>query len=267
MGDAEAIRLSRRRTFDEVAELYDRARPVYPEALFDDLVALAGIPEGGRIVEIGCGTGQATRSLAGRGYEIVCVEIGARLAELAREKLVAFRNVEVVNTAFEKWEPVSAELDAVVAFTAFHWIDPEVRYAKPARLLAPEGALAVVGTKHVLPVGGDEFWVEVQADYDAVVPSDENRPPPRPAEVADLSDEFEAAGFRDVAVRRYLWDVTYGAEEYVAVLDTYSGNRTLDEETRRRLFDRIRVRIMARPGRTVRKTYLATLTVGLRPSH
>lgn len=266
MGDAQTIRLSRRKSFDEVAELYDRVRPTYPDSVFDDLITLTDIPDGGRILEIGCGTGQATRTLAERGYEIVCVELGERLAAVAQRRLMAFPNVEIVNAAFEIWEPARAEFDAVVAFTAFHWIDPDVRYAKPARLLARNGALAVVGTKHVLPIGGDEFWVEVQADYHAVVPSDENRPPPPPNEVADLSNEFEAAGFRSVAAGRHLWDVAYAADEYLSVLDTYSGNRALDAETRRRLFERIRARIMATSGRTVSKTYLATLTAGLRPS-
>jgi SAM-dependent methyltransferase len=263
--DAESVRLARRESFDEIAELYDRARPLYPKSVFDELVVFAGLTAGGRILEIGCGTGQATVPLVERGFEIVCVELGERLAAVARQKLARFPRVEIVNAAFETWEPVRAEFDAVVAFTAFHWIDPDVRYAKPARLLARDGALAVVGTKHVLPADGDKFWVEVQADYDAVVPGDENRPPPRPDEVADLSHEFDVAGFRDVVVRRYLWDVPYGADEYLAVLDTYSGNRALDAGARRRLFERIHARISAAPGGLVRKTYLATLTVGLRP--
>lgn len=263
--DAESVRLARRKSFDEVAELYDRARPAYPKQVFDDLVDLAGLPDGGRILEIGCGTGQATVTLAERGYEIVCVELGGRLAAVARKKLAAFPQVEIVNAPFETWEPVRAAFDAVVAFTAFHWIDPEVRYAKPARILARDGALAVVGTKHVLPAGGDRFWVEVQADYDAVVPSDRNSPPPPPDEVADLSREFEAAGFRGIVVRRALWDVPYGADEYLAVLETYSGNRALDPGTRSRLFRRIHARVLAAPGGIVRKTYLATLTIGLRP--
>ena len=265
MGDPGATRHSRRRSFEEVAELYDRARPVYPDSVFDDLVELAGLAEGSRVLEIGCGTGQATLSLAARGLELVCVELGEGLAAIAGRRLAAFPSVGIANAAFETWEPARAEFDAVAAFTAFHWIDSDMRYAKPARLLAPDGALAVVDTKHVLPSDGDEFWVEVQADYDAVVPSDGNRPPPHPDDVSDRLLEFEAAGFRSVSVRRHLWDVTYGSDEYLGVLGTYSGNLALDPGTRRSLFERIHARVEAAPGRSVRKTYLATLTVGLRP--
>ena len=161
-----------------------------------------------------------------------------------------------MNAAFETWEPSRAEFDAVAAFTAFHWIDPDVRYAKPARLLAPDGALAVVDTKHVLPSGGDEFWVEVQADYDAVVPSDQNRPPPHPDDVSDRSFEFEAAGFRSVSVRRHLWDEMYGSDEYLGVLGTYSENLALDPGTRRSPSSGSTPESRRHPDGSVRKTYL-----------
>lgn len=256
-----------RTTFEEVPELYDRARPTYPSHLFDDLTALARLPEGAHIVEIGCGTGQATLPLAERGYRITCVELGAQLAALARRKLSGFP-VEVVNAAFESWEPSHSGFDAVVAFTAFHWVDPELRYEKSASLLREDGALAVVGTQHVLPEAGDRFFVEVQEDYEAVLPDDEKTkagPPGSPDAVGDFGDEIEGSGrFRNLAARRYLWDVTYSADEYIAVLDTYSGHRALDEARRKELYARIRRRIEARPEGTVRKTHLATMNVAQR---
>jgi SAM-dependent methyltransferase len=255
-----------RETFDEAAELYERARPTYPDDVFDDLVSLAGLQEGARLVEIGCGTGQATLPLAERGFEIVCVELGEQLAALARRKLAGFPRVEVITAPFEAWKPSRAEFDAVVAFTAFHWIDPGVRYEESARLLREGGALAVVTTKHVLPDGGDRFFAEVQEDYRAVTPEDDNSAPPRPDEVSDISSEIEASGcFADVAVRRYLWDVTYSSDQYIDVLDTYSGHRALDDARRQLLYERIHRRIEARPEQRVRKTYLAVLHVARRP--
>ena len=105
----------------------------------------------------------------------------------------------------------------------------------------------------------------MQADYEAVTPEGDNRPPPPPQDVGDLSGDIDASGFfENVAVRRHLWDVEYTADDYLAVLDTYSGHRALDEERRRLLYERIRRRIESRPGRTVRKTYLATLNVARR---
>src|SRR5262245_51620911 len=216
-----------RRTFDEVPDLYDRARPGYPAGLYDDLISLAGLGEGGCVLEIGCGTGQATRALAERGLDLVCIELGAGLAAVARRNLEQYSRVRVVHGDFETWEPDDADFDAVVAFTAFHWIDPSVRYARSAQLLRDRGSLAVVATQHVTTRGGDPFWNEVQEDYDALVPSPDNRPPPFPEEVTDpVGTEMESSGwFRQIEVRRHLFDVTYNADQYVAVLDTYSSNR------------------------------------------
>jgi SAM-dependent methyltransferase len=267
-GNSELQRL--RTTFEQVPELYDRARPNYPPQVFDDLAALARLSDDARIVEIGCGTGQATLPLAARGYRIVCVELGEQLVATARQKLGRFPNVEVINANFETWQPPHTAFDAAVAFTAFHWIALETRYAKTASVLREHAKLAVVSTHHVLPSDGDDFFVEVQEDYEAVVPDDLGTKagaggPPAPERVGDLGEEISTSGcFRHVATRRYQWDVISTADEYTAVLSTYSGHRALDDATRERLLSRIHRRIEARPSRQVRKTYLAVLDVAER---
>ncbi len=92
-----------RTTFNQVALLYDQVRPGYPEALFDDVVSLSRINPGGRILEIGCGTGQATVPFARLGYRILGIELGKNLATVAQKNLAAYSQVEVRNTAFEDW--------------------------------------------------------------------------------------------------------------------------------------------------------------------
>ena len=93
----------RKRSFDAAARLYDKFRPGYPEPLFDDLVQLSGIPAGGRILEIGPGTGQATLPLARRGLSILGLELGASMARVCRRNTHEFPNVEILNVAFEDW--------------------------------------------------------------------------------------------------------------------------------------------------------------------
>jgi SAM-dependent methyltransferase len=255
--EASADRHRLRQTFDRVPELYDRARPAYPDAIFDDIVSLAALPATGRVLELGVGTGQATVALADRGLSVVGLEPGAALATLARRKLAPYADVQVVNETFEAWEP-DGSFDAVVAFTSFHWIDPEVRFAKAARVLRPGGALAVVQPHTVL--NDDRFWIDVQEDYDAVVPSPDNGPPKRPDEIEDLGREIESSGlFRNVAARRHLWETHYTAREYVSLVSTYSPTLDLDEATRTRLLDRIQRRI-ERQG-SMKMTYLFTLNV------
>ena len=132
----------RRATFDSVAARYDRARPAYPEALFDVLMRRTGLAAGDRVLEIGCATGKATRPLAERGLRLTCVELGPELAAVARRNLAQFPHVEVVNAAFETWRPqAGTAFAAIVAATAWHWTDPELRYRRAWELLRPGGHL------------------------------------------------------------------------------------------------------------------------------
>src|SRR5687767_7956821 len=137
-----ADRMSLRTTFDSVAERYDRARPPYPIAIFDDLAASAKLERGSRVLDIGAGTGLATVPLAERGCDVVAIELGPELAAIAARRLAAFPSAHVVIASFEDWPLPGAPFDAVVSATAFHWIDPRIRVAKAAAALRAGGTLA-----------------------------------------------------------------------------------------------------------------------------
>ena len=230
-----------RATFDAAAELYDRARPVPPPQVFDDLVELARLEPGARVVEIGCGTGQATLPLAERRLAIVGIELGTSLADVARRRLSAFPDVEIVTSSFEDWDAGDQRFDAVVAFNSLHWVDPEVRFAKSAALLRDGGALAAVGMRFVEHDAADPLWLSLREDYEAAGVAD---PWPHIDAIRDRSAEFAETGhFEDVATRRYTWDVPFDAEGYIGLLQTVSWQRVLDEDARAQLFERIRRRL------------------------
>ena len=214
-----------RRTFNSAADLYESARPSYPNELFDDLVELASLEPGARLLEIGCATGKATRPLLERGFSIVCVEMGAQLAERARRNMAGFP-VEIHAAPFEAWEAEPETFDLVYAATAWHWVDPAIRYQKAHRLLGPGGHLAFWGARHAFPAGFDPFFAEIHEVYEAIGESRPGEwPPPRPEQIPDDRAEIEASRlFGDVSVRRYLWERSYTAEEYIALLNTFSGH-------------------------------------------
>lgn len=258
-----------RTTFDAVALLYDQVRPGYPDALYDDVVSLSGIPPDGRILEIGCGTGQATLPFARRGYRLLAVEMGASLAEVARDKLSGYPQVTVHTGSFEAWPLETGAFDLVIAATAFHWIDPAVGYRKTAAALRPGGAIALFWNLHVRGESGQEFFDEVQRVYEREAPEllpADYRPLQHPdEEPASVTAEIDASGlFGPVTVRRHVWEQAYDAAGYLRVLDTYSGHRSLAPEKRERLFQGIAELIETRYGGRITKGYLAMLYVAHR---
>ena len=100
-------------SFDKEASLYHAIRPNYPDELFDDLIAATHLPLQAKILEIGPGTGQATKSFAEREYEITGVEIGKSLAEIARRELHHYPNVEIITSAFEEIQLPPESFDLV----------------------------------------------------------------------------------------------------------------------------------------------------------
>lgn len=260
----DAEREGLRETFDRAAESYHRARPDYPEALFEDLIALAGLRPGDRLLEVGCATGKATLPLARRGFRITCVELGAELAAVARRNLAGF-DVEVVQGRFEDWRP-ERPFSLVFAATAWHWIDPGVRYRRAADALRPGGHLAIWAQEHVFPDGGDPFFREIQDIYDEI---GEGVPPgtewPRPGELEDDREDIESSGLFEVtALRQYDWERAYRAEEYIELLSTFSGHLSMAGWQRDRLFGEIRRRLARRPDRSVRRGWGAVLHVARR---
>jgi trans-aconitate methyltransferase len=100
-------------------------------------------------LEIGCGTGQLTRQLAGRAFDLTAIDIGAAMVRTARSN-VADTTARFQVCSFEDFAD-TGPFDLIVSATAFHWIDPGVGLAKAARLLRPRGWLALLTTGERYP--------------------------------------------------------------------------------------------------------------------
>jgi len=259
----DSRRLSLRGGFDNAAKDYQRTRPVCPPQLFDDLMDRAGLEAGDRVIEIGCGTGQATLPLAERGLAVTAIELGAELSAIARHRLAEFPASEVVTCSFEDWQPQGTQADAVVAVNSLHWIDPELRYAKPYELLRPGGAMVVAGCLWAQPAGADRFWTDVQEDYRAL--GVEGDPPPPPEQIC-LQHFLPEAGslFEEVASLRYPFQVHYSADDYLVNLATQSGTHALGEVRGAEFLARVRHRLESLGWPHLTATFVGYLTVGRR---
>jgi cyclopropane fatty-acyl-phospholipid synthase-like methyltransferase len=130
--------------FDEVAHEYDRHRPAYPDELIDQACRVAGLSGGDHVLEVGCGSGQLTRSLLGRGLRVTAIEPGNSLIALAGKNLQGAGDVEFLNVRLEDALLPREGFQAVFSASAFHWVDPKVSWQKVADVLVADGTLALV---------------------------------------------------------------------------------------------------------------------------
>lgn len=261
-GDRERLR----ETFNQAAGFYQRARPDYPDQLFDDLVTVTGLAAGDRLLEIGCATGKATLPLARRCFQITCVEAGPQLAAAARRNLDGL-DVEITGGRFEDWRPRRGEqFSLVFAATAWNWVDPALRYALAWRALRPGGHLAFWHAAHVFPDDGDPLFRQIQDVYDEI---GEGLPPgavwPRPGELADQAAEIQASGlFEVVHIRHFDWERSYDSDSYIELLNTFSDHIAMAGWKRERLYTQIRLRSSRRPDRAIRRQWGAVLHIARR---
>lgn len=170
------MREQRRALFDSVAELYDAVRQGYPAEMVDAVMANAVLGRGGAVLEIGCGTGQLTRQLAGRGLSVTAIDIGMAMVAAARRN-VTDATVQFKVCSFEDFAG-SGPFDLIMSATAFHWVDPAVGLVKAARLLRPRGWLALPSTGALCQA----------ARQQAARAMDEIQPPEQVARPAGLAD-------------------------------------------------------------------------------
>ncbi len=277
--DSRSLREAARTAFDGVADTYDRARPGYPEALFADLRSTGLLP-GSTALEIGCGTGQATRQLAEVAADVWCVELGPTLAERAREHLADLRHVHVLVGSFEEIELPLGQFDLVFSATAFHWVDPSVGFERAASILKPSGTLALATNAHVAGGTQVEILDDVAALQEAIYPeigpwkfplsSDTFASALAGGDIAHVWARIERsfqrppdvhALFDPPLVCTYEWTASYTSESYLDMLATQSPYIRLDVDRRSRLFDGIARLIESRLDGTVTKLYLAILAV------
>lgn len=271
--------------FDQVAELYDAARPGYPAQALADMQARCAVGAASRVLEIGCGTGQATRALAATGAAIDCLEPGPSLAALTRKNLTPFPNARVSTSRFEDLTSPTGHYDVIVSATAFHWTDPNVSFAKTARLLRPSGSFALMTNAHASggtqaqiasPIAeihrrlapeigpwsyrsAEEILTRAQGGGDiAAVWSRVERKLGEPPSVAHL--------FEPPVVSTYPWLANYSRDGYLDMLATQSSYALMEPNRRGRLLDAIGRVVDDHLGGLVTKQYVTVLATAGKPS-
>jgi SAM-dependent methyltransferase len=237
--------------FGDVAEVYSRARPGYPDALVDDVLELCDFSSP-RVIEVGAGTGTATELFARHGLEILAIEPSAEMASIARSSCRRYPQVSVVVSTFEDWTAEHGAFDLLISAQAWHWVPSAVRYPKAYSVLRPKGALALFWSRPLWEQS--ELSEPLAAIYQTRAPELYGRGPwfPGFASTGEGPDgnfspgswptghqgtEIEASGlFGDVVERGYLWSLVHTADAYVDLLRTLPEHQALSEDRRDYLF-------------------------------
>ncbi|HUB76697.1 MAG TPA: class I SAM-dependent methyltransferase [Solirubrobacteraceae bacterium] len=255
--------MERRRTaFGPIADLYEEARPSYPPALVADVLAYAGAGEGDRLLEIGAGTGKATRLFAAGGLQVVALEPSPAMAEVARRECAELANVTLIESTFEAWRAPPGAFRLVMAAQAWHWVDPAVGYARARVALGAGGALALFWNRAdwrpgALTAALDAIYAPLAGTASASGPV--TTAPAGRAGDEGWAEEIGAAGaFAEPEVRDYPWSRRYSAGEYARLLATHSDHAVLDAQVRARLLARVEEAI-AGAGGTIEIAYVTRL--------
>ncbi|GAA4915732.1 SAM-dependent methyltransferase [Nonomuraea thailandensis] len=244
-------------SFGTDAERYDRARPSYPDALVERIVAAAPGPD---VLDVGCGTGIEARQFQAAGCTVLGVDPDARMAEVARRGGIA---VEVAT--FEAWDPAGRSFDAVVAGQSWHWVDPVAGAGKAARVLRPGGRLALFAHVFNAPPAIAEAYAAV---YRRVVPDSpfSDQAPGHALAVyeamfAKFADGIrEAGGFGEPERWHFAWEQPYTREEWLDLLPTTGALTRLPADKLAEVLDGVGAAIDAIGGRfTVPYTTLAVV--------
>ena len=215
--------------FNRVADLYDKMRPDYPAALYTDIFSYKKITETSTALEIGIGTGQATRPILDTGCTMTAVELGDNLSAFAAEKFSSYPNFSVITAAFPDISPPDNSFDLIYSATAFHWIPEEAGYTKVFALLKSGGIFARFANHPSPAKDNPQLYAAIQKIYDqdkTIPPHSPNSAKP-PEEIAKIPSKY---GFTDIKLNLYHRTRTFTAREYTDLLLTYSDHNSRPPE-------------------------------------
>lgn len=225
-------------SFGSGAADYERYRPGYPDELVAEVLGYAGRPVR-TALEIGAGTGKATRVFAAAGIEVLATDPdAAMLAELRRHLP---EGVRTLHAPFEELAG-TGRFDLVFAAAAMHWTDPADRWPRVAALLQPDGVFASFGGQ--VGIADRDLDGEVRKAREPFLADDEVASPDGTPAHAPMqwpgSELIGSADFTDVRQLVIERRPVMPAAAYLGHLSTISAYRVLPDDVRSRAFASIR---------------------------
>ncbi len=232
----------RKNWYSSVTETYDRVRPKYSQELLDRAIKLAGVPKNADILEVGCGPGTATVSLAQIGFRLVCsLEPSLEACKIASRNCHKYSNVTVINTSFEEWSPGTCKFDTVLAATSWHWVAPKYKYLKAVSVLKDSGSLILLwNTGMKPPIEIFETLIELFAKYMPTFAQYKSSKSELNEMRIFANEAIDSGLFSNLREESQLIEVNYPIDDYLQLLTTYSPCIALSPERRHELLAKMR---------------------------
>jgi len=215
-------------SFDADAALYEQYRPSYPQKLFLDIFSYSDLKLAAEILEIGIGTGQATEPFLDAGCKVSALEPGKNLSAFAREKFKKHSNFTLFESSFEEFLAPENFFDLVFTATSFHWIPENIACAKTKTLLRPGGVVALFWNRPFVAKTDDPLHRKIQSIYAKLRPLWRKPEEIETQKHAARKNMLTANGFSDILFKLYHRQRFFSADNYIALLNTYSDHRSMD---------------------------------------
>jgi len=232
--------------FDDAVLNYEKRRPNYGTELFKDIVKYAGIGMDKSLIEVGCGTGQATEPFLKTKCKVTAVELGENLSSYTREKFKSYKNLNVIQSAFEDYDCEDKKFDMLYSATAFYWIPDEFGYKKAYRIIKNGGTIALFWNRPSTNDKDNPLHQKIQSIYNELLPQwsykvtnneDKSRI------YSSIINKIEQNGFTNIEFKLYHNIRKMTGVEYIELLNTYSDHLALEKSIKSQLFDNIRTAI------------------------
>ena len=227
------MKIEKKTSFDNHLQEYNRWRPTYSPEVFSTICDYSNIKKNSVLVEVGCGTGQATVFFLDYGCNVIGVESGTNFTNFLRNKFVNYKNFYVYNMDFENYSMQSGVVDLIYAATSFHWVNEDIGYKKAFDLLKSGGSIALFWNTPFVNRNDDMLHQDIQKiyrkytrNYKAPIEIDEEKYKKR-------KQTIEKYGFVNVKSILFHQTRTFKAHEYIALLNTYSDHIEMMPDTKR----------------------------------
>ena len=245
--------------YSPVADIYQQARPSYPPELIDRAITLARLSDRTKVLELGCGSGNATVAFANLGIPLTCLDINADFCRVAQRNCQAYPQVKIICESFESYEFGDNKFQAVLSANAFHWMPAATKYSRAASVLNDDGYLILLW--NLTPEPEPEIFEALAEIYRIYAPAlFKYEGAETQAEIlAGFRQEvIDSRNFADLVVEQISCQVYYTIDEYLSLISTL---RRLKPTTKELLFPRLKDKLQKLGREKLKLSFLSAVFV------